>query len=451
MTTSRPPALLLLSLVLVILLAACGGGAARPESSPADQRQTLEAPVSGSEKRAEPGKPAGAARPGVTAPGAAAPAAKPAESAADANRPAGGAGAAQAATPAPSGRVAAAANQVPPLDQRIIRTGRIDMVVADISGALRSITDIIRGAGGYVQQSATRDQGTVAIAEMILRVPVEQYDTVFQGLRDLAVPDKKPTEDSSSQDVTEEFADTQARIKNLKATEEQILRLLAKAEKIEDILVIQRELTGVREQIERLQGRLNVLERRAAFSTITVTLRPREEAKRPNPPALGQPVAGANEISTRPVFTWSISEGASSYTLQVAGEIDTTFASPILTIEKLTATSFEWPESVEELRAGTTYRWRVRASNAAGDGEWATARSFRTVPVWNPVRNASESWAASLKFLQRVIDGLLSIVIFFWWLIPLVLLAALGLRGRRPRLPGRGGPPAATTPPPPAA
>ena len=457
MTTSRPPALLLVIPILMLLLSACGGGQSASPGQTAPQSADVE-------KRSEAAKPAGAAPApaATTAAAAAAPkaaaAAKPADAAAnDSARGAGGTGAgpgapAAAATPAAAAsnsRVAAAAGQIPALDQRIIRTGRIDVVVADVAAALRTITDLVRGAGGFIQQSATRDQGNVAVAEMVLRVPVEQYDPVFQGLRDLAVPDKKPVEDSTSQDVTEEFADTEARIRNLKSTEEQILRLLARAEKIEDILTIQRELTGVREQIERLQGRLNVLERRSAYSTITVTLRPPEEAKKPSPPALGEPVGNATEVSTRPRFTWAISEGATSYTVQVTNDIDSTFAAPIHTFEKLQATSVEWPESLEELRPDMAYRWRVRGSNPAGDGEWSQPRTFRTVTVWNPLRTAGTAWEASLKLLQRVIDGVLRVVIFFWWLIPLLVLLALPLRSRV-RLPDRFQRPTPAPTPPPA-
>jgi hypothetical protein len=420
-----------LVLVLALLLTACGGAPASSTDSAA--------PSTASSAPTKPAAPA----------------------AAEVARQGGGAGApVPAATSVPPGAgkpgAAPAAPGKPepapalPLDQRIIRTGKIDLFVADISASLRAITQMVRTAGGYIQQSATRDQNNVTVAELVLRVPVEQYDGVFQELRDLAVPDKKPIESSESQDVTEEFADVQARITNLKATEAQLLKLLARAEKMEDILTVQRELTTVREQIERLQGRLNVLDRRAAFSTIAVTLRPQPEARRPNPPTPQVPAAGAARVGTRPTFSWSVSEGATAYALQVATEVDTAFASPVLTLDKLTVTSVEWPGGIDELRQGSVYRWRVRASNASGDGEWSAPRTFTTVPAWNPLRPVSESWAASLVFLQTAFDAVLRVVVFFWWAIPLVALFIVFVRWLN-RLPTRRSSPPPAPPAPPRA
>ena len=81
------------------------------------------------------------------------------------------------------------------------------------------------------------------------------------------------TESSSSQDFTDEFVDTQARVSNLKATQQALARLMEKAESIEDALKVQDELNKVLEEIEVLQGRLNLLSQTSAFSLITVDLK----------------------------------------------------------------------------------------------------------------------------------------------------------------------------------
>jgi hypothetical protein len=430
--SARPPVFLLLIPVLALLVA-CGGApppaGTGPSEPSADRSAAASESVAPKAAAAAPG--AGAAQPAPAAP------AKPGV---------------PAATPAPAataaGRVAGAAGALPALDQKIIRTGKIELVVTSIAAAMDSITVIVTSAGGFTQQSSVKEQ----TAELVLRVPVEQFDSVFRELRKLAMPGSRILESSEAQDVTEQYADTEARITNLRATEAQLLKLLAKAEKMEDILVVQRELTAVREQIERLQGQLNVLSRRAAFSTIAVTLRPREEAKKPAPPPLTAPAVNATNIAVRPVFAWGTSAGATAYELQVTTEVDTTFASPLLSTDKLTATSYAWPDTHGDLQQGATYRWRVRALNAAGESDWAAARLFTTVPAWTPLRTVTESWAASLAFLQRLIDALLRFVVFFWWLILLLALGfpllrrwgrALG-RGRAPR-------PAAPPPPPPPA
>ncbi|GAI25104.1 unnamed protein product, partial [marine sediment metagenome] len=79
-------------------------------------------------------------------------------------------------------------------------------------------------------------------------------------------------EETSAKDVTEEYVDLSAKLKNLEATEEQYLRLMEKAEKVEDILAIQKELSKTRGEIEQTKGRMQYLERTSATSLIRVQL-----------------------------------------------------------------------------------------------------------------------------------------------------------------------------------
>jgi hypothetical protein len=88
----------------------------------------------------------------------------------------------------------------------------------------------------------------------------------------------------SGEDVTEEFVDLESRERNLLAAEQSLLELYNEAESVNDSLSIQRELTNVRDQIERVQGRIKYLEQRTDSSRIELTIQPvREEA----PPETG--------------------------------------------------------------------------------------------------------------------------------------------------------------------
>jgi len=89
-------------------------------------------------------------------------------------------------------------------------------------------------------------------------------------LRSMAV--EVSAETTSAQDVTEEYVDLEATLRNLEATEAQLLKLMEKAVKVEDILDVQRELSRVQQDIERTKGRMQYLERTSAMSLIQVTL-----------------------------------------------------------------------------------------------------------------------------------------------------------------------------------
>jgi hypothetical protein len=87
--------------------------------------------------------------------------------------------------------------------------------------------------------------------------------------------------------VTEEYVDLDANLRNLQKTEASLVSLMEKASKLDDVLVLQRELTNVRSQIERIQGRKTFLERRSDMSQISLTLREKNGAAVVTPLAAG--------------------------------------------------------------------------------------------------------------------------------------------------------------------
>jgi hypothetical protein len=104
---------------------------------------------------------------------------------------------------------------------------------------------------------------------------------VLDELRSLG--EKVTTDSISGQDVTEEYVDLKSRERNLRATEESLLRLYDGAENVEEALSIQRELTGVRGEIELVQGRIKYLDQRSIYSQITLNIQPVTSPPPPRP------------------------------------------------------------------------------------------------------------------------------------------------------------------------
>jgi hypothetical protein len=104
----------------------------------------------------------------------------------------------------------------------------------------------------------------------MVRVPAMQFNQVMEEIR--ATGARVTQEKTTGQDVTEEFIDLEARIKNQKALEAQFLEIMKRAGKVEDALEVQRQLADVRTEIEKLEGRKRFLENQASLSTINVTL-----------------------------------------------------------------------------------------------------------------------------------------------------------------------------------
>lgn len=158
----------------------------------------------------------------------------------------------------------------------IVRSSDIALVVKDTEDSVAKIKSIASELDGYVvDMRLWREQdqlrGTVTV-----RVPAESLDEALSRFKALAV--KVERESGSSQDVTEEYSDLGAQLRNLEATEQELLELLAtvreRTGKAEDILAVHRELTQIRGQIEQLKGRMQYLERTAALSAVTIELTP---------------------------------------------------------------------------------------------------------------------------------------------------------------------------------
>ncbi len=155
-------------------------------------------------------------------------------------------------------------------DRMIVRTANMQLVVDDVRNTIDKITDLAQDLEGYVVNSSSWKEGERLVGQITVRVPSSDFNYAMGVLRGMAV--EVNSETTSSQDVTEEYIDLEAQLRNLEATEAQLLKLMEKAVKVEDILNVQRELSRVQQDIERTKGRMQYLERTSAMSLIQVLL-----------------------------------------------------------------------------------------------------------------------------------------------------------------------------------
>ncbi len=162
-----------------------------------------------------------------------------------------------------SGRIASVAPQA----RLIVRTVDMTIEVVNVATTMNSIGDVAAQYGGWIvsEQRSSRHTGWISI-----RVPTAQLDAAVRNISSLGL--EVTALNSSSVDVTEEYFDVQARITNLEQTRTALQKLLEREGEVEDILEVQREITNVSEQIERLEGRRRYLEQTSATSLINVSL-----------------------------------------------------------------------------------------------------------------------------------------------------------------------------------
>ena len=157
------------------------------------------------------------------------------------------------------------------LDRKMIMVATVDVTVDDVARSFEDVTNIAAGAGGFVSSSSFGHSNDKETASVTIRVPADKYQDALGRLRKLG---QVRGEQSSSDDVTEQYTDLQSRLRNLKATEEQYLGFLGKATDIGQVLQVQDRLNAVRAEIEQVQGRINLVEHQTDLATITVHLDP---------------------------------------------------------------------------------------------------------------------------------------------------------------------------------
>jgi len=175
-------------------------------------------------------------------------------------------------------------------ERMVIRRAELRIVVKDTREAINKVESIAVEKGGYLQQSEVWKSGEDLEARLVIMVPAEKFEETLAALREIATDILG--ESVSGQDVTEEYVDLSARLKNLEATEKELRELLTtvreRSGKAEDILAVYDKLSEIRGEIERVKGRMQYLEQMTAFSTITVSLTPSVLA-RPIAPTSWQP------------------------------------------------------------------------------------------------------------------------------------------------------------------
>ena len=155
------------------------------------------------------------------------------------------------------------------LDRQVISTASIILVAEDVDGALAQVRLAAEALGGFVETLSSRGDGKDARANITVRVPAAQF---FEALERIEALGDVRQRNLGSEDVTEQHIDLEARLRSAERQEASLLALVERAENVNEILTLEREISRVRSDIEHFQGQLTFLERRIDLATISVAL-----------------------------------------------------------------------------------------------------------------------------------------------------------------------------------
>jgi hypothetical protein len=157
------------------------------------------------------------------------------------------------------------------IEQKVIMTGSLSLIVDDAVESARAIRVLTEGKKGFVQTSSINElEDGTHYGYVTLRVPSNVFEVGMSELKEMAVVVE--SESVSSSDVTEQYIDLSARLKNAKAQEIRYVEILDVAKTVEEILQIETALANVRGYIESLTGQIQYLDSQTDMSSITVTL-----------------------------------------------------------------------------------------------------------------------------------------------------------------------------------
>jgi Domain of unknown function (DUF4349) len=164
-------------------------------------------------------------------------------------------------------------SSVPQVGPQVVKTASLRLAVerGEFDATIDEAGAITAGLGGFVVSSSA-SQGSerrLVRGTVVVRVPERSYDEAVEALRALG---KVESRTESGQDVSQEYVDLGARIRQLQAVESQLLELLDRAGTVQAALSVQRQLSQIQLDLERARGRLQYLDDRIAFATISLEI-----------------------------------------------------------------------------------------------------------------------------------------------------------------------------------
>lgn len=167
---------------------------------------------------------------------------------------------------------------------RLIYNADIQIQVENLESTVKQVKEITQKAGGYYTNETHSGGGGEKSVSFTLRIPQTNFESVINAIEKLA--SYVQYKGTSSQDVTEQYYDSEIRLKTKRKTLDQYYTILQRTTTIKDILEVQAKINELETEIEGLEGRLRYLSNQVSYSTITLRLFvpvPLDKQKAPDP------------------------------------------------------------------------------------------------------------------------------------------------------------------------
>ena len=162
-------------------------------------------------------------------------------------------------------------------DRKTIRTSSMDLIVKSPADSAEKIRQLAAKANGFLVSLDTYGGGDASSALLTIRVPGVKFDEIRAEIRKLGL--RVETEKLEAQDVTKQYVDQAARLRNLRAQETQYLGILKQAKTVKDTVDVSEKLDEVRGEIEQQQAEFDALSEQVETVALTISLRAEADAQ----------------------------------------------------------------------------------------------------------------------------------------------------------------------------
>ena len=157
-----------------------------------------------------------------------------------------------------------------PTGRKLIRDADLNMQTKAFDAFLDDVRKKTAAAQGYTESaSVSENYDGTRRGLLVLRIPADKLDTFLDGMEAAGTVTSR---DEHLRDVTQEYVDTESRIRALETEQKTLLELMEKAGELSDVLEIQRRLSEVRASLESLKGQMQVLTNQIDYSSVTISV-----------------------------------------------------------------------------------------------------------------------------------------------------------------------------------
>ena len=150
----------------------------------------------------------------------------------------------------------------------LIKTGSMTMEVHNVKEALDGTRDLVKKQKGYIENSSSRENDGGS-ASLTVRIP---KDSLVTTMDQLATMGKVTSRYIEVEDVTDQWIDLQAKIKNLRALRDRLRQLLNNTKNVKDVLAVEKELNRVQSELDSLEGKIKAMQKNVSYSNLYINI-----------------------------------------------------------------------------------------------------------------------------------------------------------------------------------